>query len=64
MPTAELLKGCIIEESFITEADESVKAFSGAMAHIAEGASPEARKLMLALCRTVAEQDRLSDMNG
>ena len=64
VPTAELLKGCIIEESFITEADESVKAFSGAMAHIAEGASPEARKLMLALCRTVAEQDRLSDMNG
>jgi len=63
VPTSELLKGCIIEESFVAQADESAQAFADAMAHIAAGVSPEARKLMLALCRTVAEQDRLSEMD-
>ena len=63
VPTAELLSGCIIEESFVAEADSSAQAFASAMGHIAAGVSPEARRLMLALCKTVAEQDRLSDMD-
>ena len=63
VPTLDLLAGCIIEESFVAQADSSAQAFSDAMAHIAAGVSPEARRLMLALCKTVAEQDRLSDMD-
>lgn len=63
VPTTELLAGCIIEESFVARADESAQAFAEAMAHIAAGVSPEARRLMLALCKTVAEQDRLSDID-
>lgn len=64
VPTTELLAGCIIEESFVAKADESAQAFADAMAHIASGVSPEARRLMIALCKTVAEQDRLSDMDN
>lgn len=64
VPTTELLAGCIIEESFVARADESAQAFAEAMAHIASGVSPEARRLMIALCKTVAEQDRLSDMDN
>ena len=64
VPTAELLAGCIIEESFVVQADESTRAFADALAHIAAGVSPEARRLMLALCRTVAEQDRLGGTNA
>jgi transcriptional regulator with XRE-family HTH domain len=59
VPTTDLLSGCIIEESFVAQADESARAFADAMAHISAGVSPEARRLMLALCKTVAEQDRL-----
>ena len=64
VPTTERLAGCIIEESFVAKADESAQAFADAMAHIASGVSPEARRLMIALCKTVAEQDRLSDMDN
>ena len=64
VPTTELLAGCIIEESFVARANESAQAFADAMAHIASGVSPEARRLMIALCKTVAEQDRLSDMDN
>lgn len=63
VPTLELLQGCILEEHTIVREDESTKAFAQAMAHLAAGVSPEARRLMLALCRTVAEQDRLSEMD-
>lgn len=60
VPTSELLNGCIIEESFIEYADDNSYAFADAMRHLGTGVSPEARKLMLALCKTVAEHDRLS----
>lgn len=60
VPTSDLLAGCIIEDSFVEKADENAQAFANAMAHMASGVSPEARRLMLALCKTVAEQDRLS----
>ena len=61
VPTAQLLDGCIIEESLMAKADESMQAWTQAVAHLAGGCSKEARRLMLALCQTVAEQDRLSD---
>lgn len=64
VPTTDLLSGCIIEESFIAQADESAQTFAAAMTHIAAGVSPDARRLMLALCKTVAEQDRLSGINA
>ena len=60
VPTSELLSGCILEESFIEYADDNSYAFADAMRHLGAGVSPEARKLMLSLCRTVAEHDRLS----
>ena len=63
VPTAQLLSGCIIEEILISKVDESTKAWADAMMHLANSSSPEAQRLMLALCKTVAEQDRLGDMD-
>lgn len=61
VPTSSLLRGCIIEESLIEEADENLQSLGEAITHLAAGCSPEARRLILALARTVAEQDRMND---
>ena len=59
VPMLTLIEGSVLEDALITKADESTQALAQAIMHLAAGSSPEARRLMLALCQTVAEQDRL-----
>ena len=61
VPTASLLTGCTLEEVFATPADESTAACASAFAHLAGSCSPKARKLMLTVCREIAESDRTTD---
>lgn len=59
--TFALLRGSILEEHYTEEADEDIQAFSAAAAHLAEAASPQARRLMLDVCRTIVAHDRVTD---
>ena len=61
VPTASLLTGCTLEEVFATPADEGAEACASAFAHLAGSCSPKARKLMLAVCREIAQSDRTLD---
>ena len=61
VPTASLLTGCTLEEVFATPADEGAEACASAFAHLAGCCSPKARKLMLAVCREIAQSDRTLD---
>jgi len=63
VPTTQLLEGCIIEEILVAKAKDGEQAWMQAMKHLYDSCSPEARRLMLALCKTAAEQDRLGDMD-
>ena len=63
VPTTQLLEGCIIEEILVVKAKDGEQAWMQAMKHLYDSCSPEARRLMLALCKTAAEQDRLGDMD-
>lgn len=60
VPTASLLNGCIVEESFDIPPDESAQSLGKAVAVLANGCSPKARHLMYALCQVVASNDKLS----
>ena len=63
VPLASLLNGCVIEEDFSSTPDDSAQALGKAVAKIASGCSPRARRLMKALCQEVAESEKLPD-NG
>ncbi|MDO5299926.1 MAG: helix-turn-helix transcriptional regulator [Clostridia bacterium] len=60
VPTASLLNGCIVEESFDVTPDESAQSLGKAVAGLANGCSPKARHLMYTLCQAVASNDKLS----
>ena len=51
----------VVEEVFAAPADESLDACASAFAHVAGGCSPKARRLMLAVCREIAQSDRTLD---
>ena len=59
--TASLLSGCTLDGIFTIPPDDSAEAVAGAIAHLAGGCSPKARKLMLSVCRDIAESDRTVD---
>ncbi len=59
VPLASLLNGCVIEEDFASQPDDSAQATGQAVARLASGCSPKARRLMLALCQAVAQSDKL-----
>ena len=59
--TASLLSGCTLDGIFTIPPDDSAEAVAGAIAHLAGGCSPKARKLMLSVCRDIAERDRTVD---
>lgn len=59
--TASLLSGCTLDGIFTIPPDDSAEAVAGAIAHLAGGCSPKARKLMLSVCRDIAESDRTAD---
>ena len=61
VPLASLLNGCVLEENFSREPDESAQALGKAIARIASGCSPKARSLMRTLCQAVAASDKLPE---
>ena len=63
VPLATLLNGCVIEEDFSARPDESAQALGKAIAKIASGCSPKARRLMKALCQDVAQSEKLPENN-
>lgn len=62
--TAALLRGCIIEETLLVNADQDAQTLSSAIGHIAQGVSPKARSLMLDVCRVIAEHDRTAETDA
>lgn len=61
-PLAQLLSGCIEGETFGCKPHPDSQQLSNAVMRIAEGCSKDAQELMLALCQTVAAQDRKSEI--
>jgi len=61
VPLASLLNGCLVEETFATEPDDSAQALGQSVSLIASGCSAKARRLMLTLCQAVAASDKLPD---
>ena len=61
VPLASLLNGCVLEENFSREPEESAQALGKAIAKIASGCSPKSRKLMRTLCQAVAANEKLPD---
>ena len=53
-----LLSGCIEGESFGAQTGQSALTLGESVARIADGCSQNAQELMLALCQTVAAQDK------
>lgn len=60
--TAELLHGCVIGEEFGVLPDTEAEGIGHRVEKLASGCSPQAQKLMVELCRTVAENDKKGDM--
>jgi len=61
LPT--LLNGCVVEEDFSAKPDDSAQALGKAVAKMASGCSPKARKLMRTLCQAVAASEKLPENN-
>ena len=58
VPTASLLSGCVMGENFSLPISSDARHLSQAVAEAANGCSPKARRLMLALCQEVARSDK------
>ena len=61
VPLASLLSGCVALEDFSEKPDESAQALGKAIARMASGCSPKARRLMRTLCQAVAASDKLPE---
>lgn len=61
VPLSQLLNGCVVEEDFAVKPDDSAQALGKAVARMASGCSPKARRLMRTLCQAVASSDKLPD---
>ena len=61
VPLASLLNGCVVEEDFAIGPDDSAQALGKAVAMMASGCSPRARRLMRTLCQAVAESEKLPE---
>jgi len=61
VPLAALLNGCVLDETFASQPDDSALSLGKAIAHIASGCSPKARRLMLTLCQAVAANEKLPE---
>lgn len=58
---SRLLSGCIEGETFGSQPDSSALSMGETFARMADGCSPEAQALMIALCKTVSEHDRQNE---
>ena len=63
VPLSSLLNGCVVEEDFASKPDDSAQALGKAVAKMASGCSPRARKLMRTLCQAVAASEKLPENN-
>jgi len=61
VPLASLLNGCVLDETFASQPDDSALSLGKAIARIASGCSPRARRLMLTLCQAVAANEKLPE---
>ena len=61
VPLASLLQGCVAQEDFSETPDDSAQALGKAIAKMASGCSPRARRLMRTLCQAVAASDKLPE---
>ena len=59
VPLASLLSGCVMEEDFASEPDDSAQALGKSVAQLASGCSARSRRLMHALCQAVASSEKL-----
>lgn len=59
VPLASLLNGCVVEENFSSEPDDSAQALGKSVARLASGCTAKTRKLMYALCQSVAASEKL-----
>lgn len=59
VPLASLLNGCVVEENFACEPDDSAQALGKSVARLASGCSAKARRLMHTLCQAVASSEKL-----
>lgn len=58
---ASLLNGCVVEENFSTQPDDSAQALGKSVARLASGCSPKTRRLMRSLCQAVAAHEKLPE---
>jgi len=61
VPLASLLNGCVLDETFSNQPDDSAQALGKAVTRMASGCSPKTRRLMLTLCQAVAANEKLPD---
>ena len=59
VPLASLLNGCVMEEDFASEPDDSAQALGKSVAKLASGCSARSRRLMHTLCQAVASSEKL-----
>lgn len=59
VPLSSLLNGCVVEENFSSEPDDSAQALGKSVARLASGCTAKTRKLMYALCQSVAASEKL-----
>ena len=57
-----LLSGCIEGESFGAQVGQEALTLGETIAAIADGCSPKAQELMIELCKTVAAQDKKTNI--
>ena len=57
-PLSALLNGCVVNDRFDLEPAGAPESLGHSIAVIANGCSPQAQRLMLELCKTVAQSDK------
>ena len=59
---SDLLNGCMIGEDFSQRPSRGSESLGQSVAAIANGCSPASQRLMLEICRVVAQSDKQSDI--
>ena len=57
-PLSALLNGCVVNDRFDLKPAGAPESLGRSIAVIANGCSPQAQRLMLELCKTVAQSDK------
>ena len=60
-PLSTLLNGCVVDDRFDRKPIGAPESLGQSIAVIANGCSPQAQRLMLELCRVVAQSDKAAD---